>query len=1350
MDARFSSKSSLRMCAAALSCLAGAALAPPAHAQQACMPPTQAPVVTAFAPEGTDIPGIAFGPNADGKNVVWVGNYEGNSAGWVGGRLYELDPAPGSTFGQILREHIGPYKWINVSGFGWQKVQQWSDTGPAGMAYDPAGFLWVAHYGGKRIYRLPISDDIVDVDAEVVFSFPVPGSGSSDRPLGGLAYDTVNQKLYVGLLNGGVVRYLTNGAVDAQYPSANVDFGMDYAFGFLWCVEAGKIVFRDLDFVEVASFPFPQAQGSYFGDLAVDPASGIAYWGRRGETQLYALDFSIPIQPAFGGAPDVTPGAPYCTGGNVTFSVPVTGDPTPTLTWRRGNPNGSSTSLGVSGNPANYTLQAADVGTNTYFARANNGCGGNVNSNVVALTVGAPPVLTSGIMGLEPDGDVCPAPAWTTFSVAAAPGWDRIEWRKAGQLVHVSTTNLMYTFQAQQPSAIYTATLVNDCGAVTTPAIPVIVDVPVSITVQPQSQSACEGASITVSVTAAGSSSRTYQWFKGSAAITAGVQSTLTQSTLTLSNLTPADAGSYHVKVTDECQTVASNSAQVTVLAKPTIAGQPVSGQPCIDDPFEFIVSADGSPPLSYQWYKNGAKLNGKTFSTLSFTSVQSADAGGYTVTVTNTCGTVTSASATLTPLADPTITQQPSSQSVISGASVTFSVGATGSALEYQWHKNGAAIAGATSSSLTIPSVTVTDAGSYAVLVSNLCDSVLSDAAVLTVVVQPSGVDACDGCSEAHVLVSWPPVPGATHYQVYRGLGPNPAAALPLLAQWQTATSYLDADPAAIPGAGYHYFLAAATSASGASATPLSAPDLGWRKLACVTGLAASVDSINPTHVALSWNPVPGATHYGAFRRKVGATSTPPLLLNDEWSEEVPNGPQSYRDYSALPGVDYHYWIVPAVDVTGAHAGDLCSPVAQTGPCNAMVSQSSCTPEGGLMSSPAMLVLLDRSVHMAYATQGGTSTAGDDALAAARTDVLGFFIDGDALGETRTVSVWTFAGGCVAELTGGFVDRDAALAALDSLEGEPYQGPSPLADALCYAGDKLWGCFGFPLALSHRYLAIYSAGVKDHSIGLCGLKPDATSGTSCADYMPLDSWQAFICFNYQLAGAPKQTVFINHWDQFAPLTGVSPATFLAGIAGWTNGVYQRVTPAAPMPAPFFDDCNGNTAPDEQDISGGFSLDCNGNGVPDECEVGSDCNLNGVPDDCDIANGTSHDYNLNGIPDRCEGYVLAAPSVAIAGLPLKLTVFNNTENGTAFILAGFLPGPFPPGPTSWPGCPGMKAGILDFANYGIPLLFPISTDAEGFGSLVLPIPAKAAGVTVLFQSIDPHCQASPVAPVYFK
>jgi hypothetical protein len=104
-----------------------------------------------------------------------------------------------------------------------------------------------------------------------------------------------------------------------------------------------------------------------------------------------------------------------------------------------------------------------------------------------------------------------------------------------------------------------------------------------------------------------------------------------------------------------------------------------------------------------------------------------------------------------LAPVA-PFISIQPADQSVKAGDTASFNVAAGGGMpLTYQWNINGANIAGATNSSLTVTNVQLTDAGDYTMVIRNDAGSITSSNAVLTVnTPTPTAVRAPDG------IVGW------------------------------------------------------------------------------------------------------------------------------------------------------------------------------------------------------------------------------------------------------------------------------------------------------------------------------------------------------------------------------------------------------------------------------------------------------------------------------------------------------------------------------------------------------------------------------------------------------------------
>lgn len=214
---------------------------------------------------------------------------------------------------------------------------------------------------------------------------------------------------------------------------------------------------------------------------------------------------------------------------------------------------------------------------------------------------------------------------------------------------------------------------------------------------------------------------------------------------------TPTTAGTYNVglQVYDQANKGGFSSAKYTYVitvtggatAAPSIDTHPQSQTVTVGANVTFSVAVTASPEPTYQWRKDGVAIDGQTGASLAFTNVAAANAGTYTVVVTNTAGSATSNGAVLTVNAAPTtdaapsITAQPQGHTVAIGSSVVLDVTAAGSNLTYQWNKGGTPLLGATSRLLVLSNAQAADAGSYTVTIANSVGSVTSTAATLNAI---------------------------------------------------------------------------------------------------------------------------------------------------------------------------------------------------------------------------------------------------------------------------------------------------------------------------------------------------------------------------------------------------------------------------------------------------------------------------------------------------------------------------------------------------------------------------------------------------------------------------------------
>jgi hypothetical protein len=145
-----------------------------------------------------------------------------------------------------------------------------------------------------------------------------------------------------------------------------------------------------------------------------------------------------------------------------------------------------------------------------------------------------------------------------------------------------------------------------------------------------------------------------------------------------------------------------------------------------------------GAPPanrtLTYQWYKAGVAIVGATSATYTVTSAAiSSTSADYYCTI----GYVNSCLSTNTNTVNITVLTNPVGLTACQDASAVLSVTKTGTnAVTYQWRKattnlvNGAKIAGATTTSLTLTNLALADAGAYTLVATDASGAVITSLA--------------------------------------------------------------------------------------------------------------------------------------------------------------------------------------------------------------------------------------------------------------------------------------------------------------------------------------------------------------------------------------------------------------------------------------------------------------------------------------------------------------------------------------------------------------------------------------------------------------------------------------------
>jgi cytochrome c oxidase assembly protein Cox11 len=414
------------------------------------------------------------------------------------------------------------------------------------------------------------------------------------------------------------------------------------------------------------------------------------------------------------------------SGGNVSFIVADTGTPAPACQWQFSGTNltgATSTTLQLD------NVQSSQAGN--YRAVLTN-VAGSVTSSVAQLTVDAPPSITT-----QPTNQTIISGSNVSFVVGATGiPTPACQWQFSGTNLSGATSTILQLNNVQPSQAgNYRAVLTNAAGSVTSSVAQLTIDTPPSITTQPTNQTVLAATNVSFTVTATGIPTPACQWqFSGTNL--AGATST----TLQLNNVQPSQAGNYRAVLTNVAGSVTSSVAQLTVDVPPSITTQPTNQTVISGSNVSFIVTATGIPTPACQWQFSGTNLSGATSTTLQLNNVQPSQAGNYRAVLTNAAGSVTSGVAQLTVDVPPSITAQPTNQTVITGSNVSFIVTATGIPTPAcQWQFSGTNLPGATLTALQLNNVQPSQAGAYLAILTNAAGSITSAVAQLTVDVPPS-----------------------------------------------------------------------------------------------------------------------------------------------------------------------------------------------------------------------------------------------------------------------------------------------------------------------------------------------------------------------------------------------------------------------------------------------------------------------------------------------------------------------------------------------------------------------------------------------------------------------------------
>jgi hypothetical protein len=220
-----------------------------------------------------------------------------------------------------------------------------------------------------------------------------------------------------------------------------------------------------------------------------------------------------------------------------------------------------------------------------------------------------------------------------------------------------------------------------------------------------------------------------------------------TSTTLSFSTAVGQNDNQYRAVFSNSVGTATTTAATLTVTSGPVVTLNPVDATVNAGATATFTAAASGSPTPTVQWQVStdgGATFNnvaGATSTTLSFSTAAGQNGNTYRAVFSNGSGSATTTAATLTVHFAPSVTTNPTNQTVSAGSTATFTAAASGDptpTVQWQVSTNGGAtftnVGGATSTTLSFPTAAGQNGNQYRAVFTNGVGTATTTAATLTV----------------------------------------------------------------------------------------------------------------------------------------------------------------------------------------------------------------------------------------------------------------------------------------------------------------------------------------------------------------------------------------------------------------------------------------------------------------------------------------------------------------------------------------------------------------------------------------------------------------------------------------